>query len=58
MFSKKDADGNGKVTKEEFVKGAKDATKAEAQFTKLDKDADGSLSKEEFTKRGGKKKEA
>jgi Ca2+-binding EF-hand superfamily protein len=58
VFAKKDADGNGKVTKEEFLKGAKDATKAEAQFTKKDKDKDGSLTKEEFTAAGGKKKEA
>ena len=59
MFSKKDADGDGKVSKEEFLKGAKDAEKAEKAFGRLDKDKDGSLNKEEFVKRGpGKKKEA
>lgn len=49
MFAKRDADKDGKVSKEEFLKGAKDAAKAEATFTKKDKDKDGSLSKEEFT---------
>ncbi|HSI62069.1 MAG TPA: hypothetical protein VLE43_03095 [Candidatus Saccharimonadia bacterium] len=56
-FAKKDADGNGKVSKEEFLKNAKDAARAEKQFAAKDKDKDGSLSKEEFTA-VGKKKEA
>jgi Ca2+-binding EF-hand superfamily protein len=58
VFAKKDADGNGKLSKEEFLKGAKDAAKAEKQFANKDKDKDGSLTKEEFTATGGKKKEA
>jgi Ca2+-binding EF-hand superfamily protein len=49
MFTKKDADKDGKVSKEEYLKGSKDAAKSEASFTKKDKDKDGSLSKEEFT---------
>lgn len=49
MFTKKDADKDGKISKEEFLKGSKDAAKSEATFTKKDKDKDGSLSKEEFT---------
>jgi Ca2+-binding EF-hand superfamily protein len=57
MFKKADANGDGKVSKEEFLKGAKDAAKKEAQFTAKDKDKDGSLSKEEFTAAGGKKKD-
>ncbi|CAN5901648.1 hypothetical protein BH11VER1_BH11VER1_11680 [soil metagenome] len=56
MFKKKDANGDGKVSKEEFTKGAKDAAKAEATFTAKDKDKDGSLTKEEFAA-GGKKKD-
>ena len=56
MFAKKDANSDGKVSKEEFLKGQKDATKAEEAFAKKDKDKDGSLSKEEFTAAGGKKK--
>jgi Ca2+-binding EF-hand superfamily protein len=59
LFAKKDADGNGKLTKEEFLKGAKDAEKAEKAFARLDKDSSGDISKEEFVKRApGKKKEA
>lgn len=56
MFKKKDGNGDGKVSKEEFTKGTKDAAKAEAAFTAKDKDKDGSLTKEEFTASGGKKK--
>ncbi|MBB5033237.1 EF-hand domain-containing protein [Prosthecobacter vanneervenii] len=58
MFTKKDADKDGKLSKEEFLKGAKDAAKAEAAFTAKDKDKDGSLSKEEFTAAPKKKKAA
>ncbi len=55
MFTKKDADKDGKVSKEEYLKGSKDAAKSEASFTKKDKDKDGFLSKEEFTAVGKKK---
>ena len=58
MFTKKDADKDGKISKEEFLKGSKDAAKSEASFTKKDKDKDGSLSKEEFTAAPKKKKDA
>lgn len=58
MFAKKDADKDGKVSKAEYLKGAKDAAKAEASFTAKDKDKDGSLSKEEFTAAPKKKKDA
>ena len=54
-FAKKDANGDGKLSKEEFTKGAKDAAKAETQFTARDKDKDGSVSKEEFMAAGKKK---
>ncbi|WP_395744254.1 hypothetical protein [Prosthecobacter sp.] len=56
MFTKKDADKDGKVSKEEFLKGSKDAAKSEAAFTNKDKDKDGFLSKEEFTAAPKKKK--
>jgi Ca2+-binding EF-hand superfamily protein len=55
-FAKKDKNGDGKLSKEEFTAGAKDAAKSEQQFTARDKDKDGSVSKEEFTAAGGKKK--
>ncbi|OYW78056.1 MAG: hypothetical protein B7Z37_00885 [Verrucomicrobia bacterium 12-59-8] len=56
MFTKKDADKDGKISKEEFLKGSKDAAKSETAFTAKDKDKDGSLSKEEFTAAPKKKK--
>lgn len=57
MFSAKDKNADGKLSKEEFLAKAKDAAKAEKGFEKLDKDKDGFLSKEEFTKRGKPKAE-
>jgi Ca2+-binding EF-hand superfamily protein len=56
VFGKKDKDGDGNLTKEEFTAGAKDATKAEAAFGKKDANADGKLSKEEFAAQPAKKK--
>ena len=58
MFAKKDADKDGKISKEEFLKGSKDAAKSEAAFTRKDTDKDGFLSKEEFTAAPKKKKDA
>ena len=55
-FKKKDANSDGKVSKEEFLKGAKDAAKSETQFAARDKDKDGNLTLEEFKAGGGKKK--
>lgn len=57
MFKKKDANGDGKLSKDEFTKGAKDAAKMEERFTALDKDKDGSVTKEEFASGGKKKKD-
>lgn len=56
VFAKKDANGDGKLSKEEFTKGAKDAAMAEKAFGTKDKDKDGSLSKEEFAAAPAKKK--
>ncbi len=55
VFAKKDANSDGKVSKEEFLKGSKDAAKSEKQFASKDKDSDGNLTKEEFTAAGKKK---
>jgi Ca2+-binding EF-hand superfamily protein len=51
VFAKKDADGDGKLSLEEFKAGMKEeqAAKAGARFNKLDKDGDGTLSLEEFS---------
>lgn len=57
MFKKKDANGDGKLSKEEFLKGSKDAAKSEKQFAAKDKDKDGCLTCDEF-KGPAKKKDA
>ena len=51
MFKKKDGNADGKISKEEWTKGAKDAANA-----KLDKDASGDVSLEELKAGGAKKK--
>jgi Ca2+-binding EF-hand superfamily protein len=60
-FTAADSDGDGKVSKAEFVAFAKsrmDEKAATERFAALDKDKDGSLSREEFAAMsGGKKKE-
>ena len=65
VFKKKDKDGDGFLSKEEFIAKAKDAEKAGKAFAKKDKDGDGKLSPDEFKatpggkkggKNGGKKK--
>jgi Ca2+-binding EF-hand superfamily protein len=56
MFKKKDKDGDGALSKDEYTAGSKDAAKAEASFKAKDKDADGKVTKEEFMAKGGKKK--
>jgi hypothetical protein len=58
VFTKKDGNGDAKLSKEEFTKGAKDPAKAEKQFANKDKDKSGDLSKEEFLAAPKKKKEA
>jgi Ca2+-binding EF-hand superfamily protein len=57
VFKRKDANGDGKLSVDEFVgklTGEK-ADKAKARFAKLDKDGDGSLTLQEF-EAGQKKK--
>jgi len=58
VFKKLDANGDGKVSLEEFKAGPagkKDPAKAEEIFKKKDKDGDGFLTLEEFSAPGGKK---
>jgi len=57
IFKKKDTNGDGKLTVDEFVGKAEGekADKAKARFAKLDKDGDGSLTLPEF-EAGFKKK--
>lgn len=59
MFKKLDKDGNGSISKEEYMaspQAKKDEAKAAERFGKMDKNGDGSLSKEEMTPK--KKKDA
>ena len=52
MLKNLDKDGNGSVSKEEFLASPaakKDAAKATERFGKMDKNSDGSLSLEELT---------
>ena len=56
VFKKKDADKDGSLSKEEFTKGAKDATRAGKVFGRKDKDKDGKLSLAEFKAAPKKKK--
>ncbi|MBE7496486.1 MAG: EF-hand domain-containing protein [Verrucomicrobiaceae bacterium] len=52
MIKRLDKDGNGSISKEEYLaspQAKKDTAKAEERFGKMDKNKDGSLSKEELT---------
>lgn len=50
VFARKDADGDGSLTVEEFKKGLKEKAleRADKRFGKLDTDGDGKLSLAEF----------
>lgn len=51
MFEKQDTDGNGEVSKDEFMKSA------EARFAKMDMNGDGVITKEEAKEVGKKMRE-
>ncbi len=58
VFKKLDANGDGKISLDEFKAGPagkKDPAKAEEIFKKKDKDGDGFLTLEEFSAHGEKK---
>jgi iduronate 2-sulfatase len=52
LFTTKDANKDGKLTREEFLAGQPDPDKAPARFTKFDTDKNGELSREEFIRQG------
>jgi iduronate 2-sulfatase len=52
MFSKRDKDKDGKLTKEEFLKDQPDPAEAPKRWIKFDKNNDASLSREEFVGAG------
>lgn len=56
VFKKKDADKDGSLSKDEFVKNAKNADRAGKVFGRKDKDKDGKLSLAEFKAAPKKKK--
>lgn len=55
MFARRDADKDGKLTKEEFLSQQPDPQDAPARFTRFDQDRDGILTKEEFVNGGASK---
>ena len=60
VFKKRDKDGDGKLSLEEFLGKRKDEDKVKAEkvFKRKDKDSDGFLTLEEFKAKPKKKKDA
>jgi iduronate 2-sulfatase len=54
MFDGRDTDKDGRLTREEFLKGQPDPDEAPKRFPKFDTNLDGVLSREEFVKPGGR----
>lgn len=52
MFAKRDKDGNGKLTREEFLLNQPDPNEAPKRFDRFDHDKDGLLTREEFVAAG------
>ena len=53
MFKRRDKNGDGKLTMEEFMEGQPDPKAAPKRFPLFDTNKDGVLSKEEFVTGGG-----
>lgn len=47
-FHRKDKDGNGQLSEQEFTAGAKNEKRAEKRFKKEDADSSGAVSRKEF----------
>ena len=58
IFKRKDTNGDGALSKEEFVAKMKDAEKAGKSFDKKDKNGDGKLTLDEFKPKAKKDKPA
>ena len=52
LFKRRDANGDGHLTREEFLKGQPDPQAAPARFVRFDTNKDGILSREEFIQAG------
>lgn len=52
LFANRDKDGDGKLSRDEFLANQRDGTAAAGRFTRFDKDGDSSLSKDEFISAG------
>jgi iduronate 2-sulfatase len=55
MFAQRDKDGDGKLTREEFLANQPDPDKAPQRFTRFDTNEDGVLSRDEFVGMGAGK---
>ena len=56
MFARRDKDGNGQLTREEFLARQPDPDEAPKRFVAFDTNRDGLISKEEFITMGGQTK--
>jgi iduronate 2-sulfatase len=56
LFGRKDADKDGKLTREEFLANQPDPKEAPKRFERFDANKDGTLSREEFVHRGEARK--
>ncbi|MFO1064206.1 MAG: sulfatase-like hydrolase/transferase [Pirellulales bacterium] len=52
MFTTRDKNSDGKLTRDEFLTGQPDPDEAPKRFTRFDRNGDGQLSREEFVKAG------